>query len=427
MLDLGVFAIYRFLLIPIAFFLMQILKPILPSKIKTMIEDRKQKNLQHLIARPFWIHASSGEIEYAKSVIRGLKEHFPQVPIMVTYFSPSAKKLIQKFEGVDLALPLPWDTRFETAKFLRFYKPRALLIARTDVWPEMAYQTRQQKIPSLLFAATLAEKSSRNNIFSAPLTRFAFHCLDEIFCVSEADYDNFENLGVKTPLKVAGDTRFDQVIYRLKNPNPLPPALHPKTSAPTLAIGSSWPQDEEVIFPTLKAWCAKGRKVILASHEVKPERIENIARQLQSLKLTYTTSSTTTGWDSEDVLLVDQIGILQELYALAAEHSGSMAFVGGSFKDKVHSVMEPLAAGLPVVVGPYHLNNREALQFQNITLANELFAVNTVANSEELSRVENLVSSHSETGAILRRKVESYSGATNAVLQWAQKTESPNR
>lgn len=421
MIDLFCFAVYRFVLIPIAFFLLQILRPVLPPKLRTMIEDRKQKNFQHLPSRPFWIHASSGEIEYAKSVIRGLKEKYPQVPILVTYFSPSAKKLIQKFEGIDLAMPSPWDTRREVARFLRFYKPQALLIARTDVWPEMAYQARQAKIPSLLFSATLSEQSSRRGFFSRPLSRFAFHCLDEIFCVSETDQDNFENMKVKTPIRVAGDTRFDQVIYRLRHPQQLRPELKPQGHPQIFIIGSSWPQDEEVILPALKKWCEQGRKVILAPHETKPERIQNLEAKLQNLKLTLTKASQTKGWQNEDVLLVDQVGLLQELYALAARAPGSVAFVGGSFKDKVHSVMEPLVCGLPVAVGPFHLNNREALQFQHVVLAADFCAVNVVQNSEELSQILQLSLSHPETEDIIRRKVETLSQATEQVLEWMPK------
>jgi 3-deoxy-D-manno-octulosonic-acid transferase len=61
------------------------------------------------------------------------------------------------------------------------------------------------------------------------------------------------------------------------------------------------------------------------------------------------------------VLLVDQVGWLAELYAW-----GDMAFVGGSFRKTVHSVMEALGAGLKTFVGPLHTNNREAIEFQNV-------------------------------------------------------------
>jgi 3-deoxy-D-manno-octulosonic-acid transferase len=418
MIDLFCFAVYRFFLIPIAFAVLRIFRPFWPEKIRRMIEDRRQKNFQHLPSRPFWIHASSGEIEYAKSVIRALKEKYPQVPVLVTYFSPSAKKLIQKFEGVDLAMPLPWDTRAAVSKFLRFYQPRLLLVARTDVWPEMAYQARQRKIPSLLFAATLAERSSRRGFLSRPLSRFAFHCLDDIFCVSEADENNFAGLKVKTPMQIAGDTRFDQVLYRLHHPQELRPELKPQGHPPVFIIGSSWPQDEAVILPTLKTWCQDGRKVILAPHETKPERIQNLEAKLRDLGLSLTKVSLTDGWRDEAVLLVDQIGLLQELYALAARAPGSLAFVGGSFKDKVHSVMEPLACGLPVAVGPYHMNNREALQFQHVILAPDFCAVNVVQTSEDLAEILRLSLVHPETEDLIRRKVEAQSQATDRVLSW---------
>ncbi len=63
-------------------------------------------------------------------------------------------------------------------------------------------------------------------------------------------------------------------------------------------------------------------------------------------------------WPAGSILIVDQVGILAELYTWA-----DVGFIGGSFKKQVHSVMEALAAGLPVMVGPYHQNNREAFIF----------------------------------------------------------------
>ncbi len=60
-------------------------------------------------------------------------------------------------------------------------------------------------------------------------------------------------------------------------------------------------------------------------------------------------------------MIIDQVGILADLYAWA-----DWAFVGGSFKKQVHSVMEPLAQGCKTFFGPYYGNNREAIIFANI-------------------------------------------------------------
>jgi 3-deoxy-D-manno-octulosonic-acid transferase len=50
-----------------------------------------------------------------------------------------------------------------------------------------------------------------------------------------------------------------------------------------------------------------------------------------------------------DVLLVDTVGRLKELYALA-----TAAFVGGSLVPRGgHNVLEPAAIGVPVLYGPH--------------------------------------------------------------------------
>jgi len=57
-----------------------------------------------------------------------------------------------------------------------------------------------------------------------------------------------------------------------------------------------------------------------------------------------------------DVVIVDRVGVLGDLYALA-----DVAFVGGGFHAAgLHSVLEPAAFGAPVVFGPRYANSREA-------------------------------------------------------------------
>ena len=112
--------------------------PLLPAKLKTYVRERWTGFSilrRPLGPHPIWVHASSGEIEYAKPVLRLLREKHPELPLLLTYSSPSAKKLLEGFESFDLAVPTPWDTPWALQKFIRHFKPRCLLIARTDAWP----------------------------------------------------------------------------------------------------------------------------------------------------------------------------------------------------------------------------------------------------------------------------------------------------
>ncbi len=411
LIDFFIFQIYRWIAVPVAITLLKSCKNILPQKIQTMLSDRANPNFQLLPARPIWIHASSGEIEYAKPVVRELKAQFPQTPILVTYFSPSAKRLIQKFPGIDLSMALPWDQKKDVEKFLKFYNPRCLLIARTDVWTEVAIQCQTLKIPSFLFSATIAKESSRKGFLAGSLTRTALNALTKIFCVSREDQQIFQDLGVSATIEVAGDTRFDQVLYRIQNPNPVRMELKPSAQEKIWVMGSTWPEDEKALLPAIQRWIEKGHRCILAPHEIDAAHLNQIKSLLDSKKITYDLYSSAPAWKSA-VLLVDQVGCLQELYLW-----GTVAFVGGSFKEKVHSVMEPLATGIPVMVGPHHHNNREALQFQHCILGTNFFAVNQVLHSEEALNVLEKSLEISKPHPKISERVLQSSGCTNKLIE----------
>lgn len=418
LLDVLLFTLYRLLFFPVALFVLKttakMMPKFVPAKLQEMIKDRDHDRYVPLQSRPIWIHASSGEIEYAKSVIRSVKEYFPQIPVLVTYFSPSAKKLIQNFEGVDLAIALPWDDRQSVRKFLGHFNPRALLIARTDVWPEISYQTSEKHIPSLLFSATLSDNSSRKGIIAGSLSRWALNQLAAIHCVSESDEINFFRLKVKTPVEIMGDTRYDQVTYRLKHPRPIRTELKP-VAKNVFVAGSTWPEDEEILLPALKDYLQSGGKVVIAPHEISEPRLQKIEEQLKSFGYSFVRYSQASQWQNENILLVDQIGCLQELYTW-----GKVAFVGGSFKDKVHSVMEPLCVGIPVIVGPHHTNNREALQFSKMLLQPNLFIVQPVQSPSEFATA---LKRFTETSfqAEIAAKIEQKKGATVHVMDWLQR------
>lgn len=408
------YGVYRLVLAPIAMFLLHLARPFLGGKIREMLREREKPNWTPLLTRPVWIHASSGEIEYAKSVIRELKNQYPELPVLVTYFSPSAKRLLKGTEA-DLVLPLPWDTPANADKFLNFYKPRAGLFARTDVWPTFATEAKKRDIPLLLFAATLSDDSSRLRGPGGWLTHWALRQLTAIFCVSKEDRANFERLSKRLPVAVAGDTRFDQVRHRLQAANNLPTTLAPAPGDFVFVAGSTWPEDEDVLLPAFKELRPEGMRLVLVPHEVTPGHLQDLEDRLRQGGLGVTRFSRAQSWNANEVLLVDQVGVLADLYRW-----GTAAFVGGSFKDKVHSVMEPLAAGLPVLVGPHHVNNREALQFQGIKLANGDTAVRMVNNSAELSAKLRQWKSAGPVKAELTGVVSGLSGASAHVVNWVE-------
>ncbi|HMN67339.1 MAG TPA: glycosyltransferase N-terminal domain-containing protein [Bdellovibrionales bacterium] len=398
--------VYRLLVAPLAVLLLPA-AAVFNSKIRQGLRMRMQRrDYPHFPARPIWIHAASGEFEYAKAVIRELKSARPDVPVIVTYFSPTYARQVESFPGVDFALPLPLDLPGPCASFLRRLRPRALWLARTDFWPEMLTQTRRRGIPIAVFALT--QKPVRG-VLRKFLTRWRLRMLDKIYTVSPTDRETLSAMGIAS--ETIGDTRYDQVAFRLNHPKPLPLELKP--TGPTLIAGSTWPEDESALLPALGPKLKSAKiKLILVPHEPTPKHLEQIEAQLQRAGLTHARFSQARGGDAQQVLIVDQVGILAELYAWA-----SIAFIGGSFKKSVHSVMEGLGAGLPTIVGPYHLGNREAVDFQNV-IVGPTPAVLVAWSSGDLSaHVERLLSLNlSDVRARLRAETRARQGASRRVV-----------
>lgn len=412
-----IFHFYKYFLSPLARLILQILRPFLHGKVREMIEDKNQayqesKTTGPLPAPPIWIHAASGEIEYARPLIRELKLRYPQTPLLVTYSSPSAKKILRQISEIDAWTALPWESSSAYARFFKTWRPRMLLVARTDLWPIMAEQISRENIPGFLFSATFAENSSRLRGLSKYLTLFSLNQLRGIFCVAESDRSNLQKLSPRTPVQVLGDSRFDQVLHRLQNPRSL------RFSAPSsrfiFVMGSTWPQDEAVLLPALPKLKALGCQFILAPHEISEEHLQRLKKNLQERGLSCLRYSQAEQWRAEDVLLLDQIGILAELYTW-----GNVALVGGSFKKQVHSVMEPLAAGLPVLVGPHHLNNREAIDLQNIKTATGISMVQCVHDSNEIIHAVAAVQSQDQLRlrSEVVREIKSRTGSTGRLLE----------
>jgi 3-deoxy-D-manno-octulosonic-acid transferase len=198
-----------------------------------------------------------------------------------------------------------------------------------------------------------------------------------------------------------------------------------------LILGSTWPQDEAVWIPAFCELLRKGNlgRVILAPHEISSQRLEDIQNQLRAQQVTFCLYSTLSNSSLQNetsykVLILDQIGILPEIYAF-----GDIAFVGGSFRGKVHSVMEPLAWGLPVATGPFFSNNREALDFSKKTFSKNIFMVTPVFSTQDcLQWIKNISDFQINHGhncdykKTIEKETRSYEGASSRFVQNLKKS-----
>ena len=310
-------------------------------------------------ARPLvWIHAPSvGEGLQAKPVIQLLRERRPDVQLVYTHFSPSAEVMARGLDA-DLAAYLPFDRPANAEALLDALRPTALVYSKLDVWPMLTAAAARRGVRIGMISATLSPRSGRSGPLARALLHDAYAALDAVGAIDPDDADRLVALGVhRERIRVTGDTRYDQVAARARARNLASGLLAPLRSArPTLVAGSTWPADEAVLLPAWRALrvAVPEARLIIAPHEPAEAHCAPIRRWAQEAGLAL--SALDAAGADDDVVLVDRVGVLGDLYAL-----GDAAFVGGGFHAAgLHSVLEPASFGMPVLFGPRHHGSRDA-------------------------------------------------------------------
>lgn len=359
------FYIYNLIAYPLIRLLV-LISPLLNKKIRESIKGRR-KLFENLIInltgidrrkKMIWFHsASMGEFEQAKPIIEKLKNE-KSINIIVTFFSPSSYNNSLKYPYADVISYLPLDTPYLTSRFLKYVKPNLAIFMRYDFWPNMVWQLAKEQIPYLIVDATMRSNSDRLLPIVKNFHKSLFESAAKIMAVSDLDTENFKKFGINPDIvKTIGDTRYDRVYQKSIE------AREKKLSGEEIFIGkkvfilgSSWESDEDIMLPAILKLIEKDKDiiVIIVPHETDLLRIEKIENLLygktKSIRFSYLNN-----YKDEKIIIVDSVGILLTLYKYA-----SVAYVGGSFKQGIHNVLEPAVYGIPVIFGPKIENSQEA-------------------------------------------------------------------
>ncbi len=356
---------YNILVIPVLYVLIRI-AGILNKKIKRGIKGRK-RIFEELILNAaslnkskklVWFHSSSlGEFEQAKPIIKELKVN-KNINIFITFFSPSGYENSRKYPYADLVSYIPFDTPSNANRFIKIVHPDLAVMMRYDIWPNLVWAMKRHNVKSYIVDATMKPNSPRKLPLSKNFHKILFNDISRILTVSDVDTEGFEEFGCPPDqIRAVGDTRFDRVYQRSAT-------AHERNlikdniikGKKVFVAGSTWELDEDVILPSFAKLAHYDENVIMiiAPHEptlLHLEKIENeVAGHLESIRFSFLND-----YKNERVIIIDSIGILLTLYTYA-----DLAFVGGSFKQNIHNVLEAAVYGIPVLFGPKIDNSQES-------------------------------------------------------------------
>jgi 3-deoxy-D-manno-octulosonic-acid transferase len=357
---------------------------------------------------PIWVHASSmGEFEQAKPLIEKLRSEHSDQQILVTFFSPSGYEMAKDYELADTVIYLPLDTAKNAKFFIDTVQPKTAVFVKYDFWFNFLKELQNQKIPTLYFSCNFRKEQM---YFKRAMNwqRSVMQGIDWIYCLNETSKQVLVDNGF-TNADICGDTRFDKVKQNAARISPVQLVSIFKGNQKLLILGSSWPEEEEILEEYWRTEQPKDLKVIIAPHSVSESHLVQIEARFANQIIRYSNLTETLA-EEYSIVLIDSIGILANLYQYA-----DISFVGGGFSNALHNILEPAAMGSALIYG----NNTK--KYPEGELLVEFGGGKSISNTGDFSykmlqwlREPALLAAVQEKSALF---VNSQQGATKKVYQ----------
>ena len=308
----------------------------------------------------YWFHyASLGEFERARPLIEKIKKQSPEVSILLSFFSPSGYEIRKEYPFADYICYLPIDTKKNAQQFLLAVQIEKAFFVKYEVWPNFFKEIKKKEIPFYLISATFRP----GQIYFKNTGKWFLNLLTlptDIFVQDEDSKNLLQQYRVNSIL--AGDTRYDKVMENAKKATPISIIETFTRSKFTLLAGSSCEEEENMISEFMKH-NKEEIKIIFAPHDISTSHIKGIfdalGSEINAIKFSEITDETKLkNWD---VLVIDNIGMLSNLYQYA-----SVAFVGGGFTNALHNILEPATFGIPVLYGENNVKFPEAKEMAKL-------------------------------------------------------------
>jgi 3-deoxy-D-manno-octulosonic-acid transferase len=271
-----------------------------------------------------------------------IKQEDESIFLVISFFSPSGYTIRKNYEKADFVCYLPIDLPGNASRFLKLIKPALIIFIKYEFWPGYLNEIIKRKIPAFLISARFRQ----NQFLFGPAGRWNLKFLNAFEIIFTQDHESAKLLNRFLQVKTisAGDTRFDRVWTNSTNPKNFPEINHQIRNRKVLVCGSTWEDDEKIIFP----FTHQSIFLIIAPHELSEKHIRRIEKNCPKPSLRY---SELNNYDHSQILrtiIIDNIGMLMSLYKLA-----DVSYVGGAFHNQLHNILEPAAMGVPVIFGPH--------------------------------------------------------------------------
>ncbi|NVL89759.1 MAG: 3-deoxy-D-manno-octulosonic acid transferase, partial [Desulfobacterales bacterium] len=307
--------------------------------------------------RPIWIHTLSvGEVLSAITLIKAIKEQYPDRALVCSVSTRSGYQVATKSlsKKADLIFFFPYDFLWVVRRFIRRINSVLFLLVETDLWPNFLHEMKRRQVPTILVNGRLSPRSFSGYKLLSFFMRPVFSGMSVVCAQSKLDAQRFEAVGTPAEkIKITGNIKFDQKIDLLSDEeiDTVRKSMKIKPGSKIFLAGSTHEGEESILVDVFSRLKKSFNELVLVIVPRDPKRAKAVYRLFVSSGHTValmTDLKKISSTASFDVIVVDAMGTLRRLYALA-----DIAFVGGSLvKRGGQNPLEPAAFARPVIFGP---------------------------------------------------------------------------
>jgi len=363
-----------------------------------------------------WVHSVSvGETRAALPLVIRMKATYPEATILLTHMTAAGREAGRELfgDGVMQAW-LPYDVPFAVNRFLAHFCPVAGFLVETELWPNLIAQAERRGVPVFLVNARMSERSADGYARFSSLTRPMLRRLRGVAAQSPADAARLAALGAPAPI-VTGNLKYDVSIPDNALTLGSEFRLRFGASRPVWMAASTRDGEEALILDAIaRSPMPVGSLLVIVPRH--PNRFAAVAGLLQSRGVPFVRRSENAFVPADvGVVLGDSMGEMSAYYAAT-----DVAFVGGSLLPLGgQNLIEPIALGIPVLIGPHTFNFAEATAG-----AVAAGAARRVADADELVHaVRDLLSDPARRQAMgdaARTFHAAHRGAVQRLWSWLQ-------
>lgn len=258
--------------------------------------------------------------------------------------------------------------------FLPFWinRQKALVVMEAELWYMLFLFAKARGAKTYLINARISDKSYKSYKRLSFFYRHIFKHIDKVFAQSNEDKKRLEELGANN-VEVIGNIKLAQLPKVNKELN--------KPEGTLITAGSTHENEEKLI---LDSYDKKfGRLVIVPRHPERFDKVDALIKEyIKNKDISYHRYTSKDNFES-DIVLVDAMGLLNDIYAIS-----DIVILGGAF-EKIggHNPVEPAFFGCKLISGKHIFNQKslfECIENYYIIENEELKA--TLEKSEELKK-----------------------------------------